>query len=258
MKVIILAGGFGSRLGRRTDIVPKPMIKIGQKPILWHIMKIYAHYGFKDFVICLGYKGDLIKEYFLNFEALNNNFTINLKDNEIRFHDHNGSEDWNITLVDTGLSTLKGGRIKRIEPFLDEGPHFLTYGDGVADININKLLKFHRKHNKMVTITGVRPPARFGELAEKDNIVQSFKEKPQASQGLINGGFMVFKNEMLKYLTTDEKCDFEVGALEELCKQEKVVVYKHLGKWECMDNERDLDHLNMLWETNQAFWKIWD
>ena len=258
MKAVILAGGFGTRLGNRTDLIPKPMVEIGQKPILWHIMKTYASYGISDFVICLGYKGDVIKDYFLHYEAKNNDFTIDLSNSDIEFHNGHNETDWNVTLVDTGLNTLKGGRIKRIEQHLDDGINLLTYGDGVANININNLIEFHKEHEKMVTITGVNPPARFGELLEEDNVVQSFEEKPQTSQGLINGGYMVFEREMLEYLSTDEDCDFEIGPLEKLSKENNVMVYKHKGKWECMDHERDVKHLNKLWKEDKAFWKVWE
>lgn len=257
MKSIILAGGFGTRLGNRTNLIPKPMVPIGGKPILWHIMKIYSHYGIHDFVICLGYLGDVIKEYFLHYEAYNNDFSISLGNSEVENHNKHDEDKWNVTLVGTGLNTLKGGRLKRIENYLDDEVHLLTYGDGVADININDLIAFHNDHGKMVTITGVHPPSRFGEVLEEDNIVKSFTEKPQTSQGLINGGFMVFNKELLDHLTPDEHCDLEVGAFEELSKQGSVMVYKHEGSWECMDTERDVTHLNKLYEANKAFWKVW-
>ncbi|MHA1284392.1 MAG: glucose-1-phosphate cytidylyltransferase [Promethearchaeota archaeon] len=256
MKVIILAGGWGTRLGRRTELIPKPMVKIGNKPILWHIMKIYSHFGFNDFVICLGVKGEIIKDYFYHYEMYNNDFTINISSKDIQFH-NDSEEDWNVTLVDTGLNTLKGGRIKRVERYLDDDVNMVTYGDGVADINILDLVRFHKTHGKIFTITGVHAPARFGELTEKDGLLISFKEKPQTSVGLINGGFMVFNNDFLDYLTPDEDCDLEYGVLEELTRKKEVMVYKHAGNWECMDHERDVLHLNKLWNTNQAFWKVW-
>jgi glucose-1-phosphate cytidylyltransferase len=257
MKVIIFAGGFGTRLGNRTDVIPKPMVKIGRKPIIWHIMKSYSYYGINEFVICLGYKGDVIKDYFLNYEAKNNDFTIQLGNSDLEFHNNHNEEDWKVTLVDTGLNTLKGGRLKRIEDHVDDDVNLLTYGDGVSDIDINELLEFHNDHDKMVTITGVHPPARFGELIEENNVVKSFEEKPQTSQGLINGGFMVFNKGLFNHLRSDEDCDFEVGPLEKLSKQDKVMVYKHEGNWECMDHERDVQHLNKLWNANKAFWKVW-
>ncbi len=258
MKVIILAGGWGTRLGHLTEVIPKPMVRIGNRPILWHIMKIYSHYGFNDFIICLGVKGSIIKDYFYNYDIRNFDFTINLSRNNIEFYNKNNETNWNVTLIDTGLNTLKGGRIKRVEKYLDPNMNMVTYGDGVIDLNINKLVEFHKSHGKMVTITGVYAPARFGELIEKDGKVITFKEKPQTSVGLINGGFMVFNNELLDYLTDDENCDFERGVLEELTEKGDVMVYKHEGNWECMDHERDVVHLNKLWNTNNAFWKIWE
>lgn len=258
MKVVILAGGWGTRLGNRTDLIPKPMVPIGNRPVLWHIMKIYSHYGFDEFVVCLGVKGQVIKDYFLNYEAKNSDFTIDLSNNEINFHSKHEETDWKVSLVDTGLNTLKGGRIKRIEKYLDPEMNMLTYGDGVSDINIQTLVNFHKARKRMVTISGVHPPARFGELCEKDGSLVSFKEKPQTSEGLINGGFMVFNTEMLDLLTTDENCDFEFGILENLANDGKVGVYRHEGNWECMDHERDVVHLNKLWDSDKAFWKVWD
>jgi len=256
MKVIILAGGWGTRLGYRTELIPKPMIKIGDKPILWHIMKIYSYYGFNEFLICLGVKGEIIKDYFFHYDK-NNDFTISLSNGSILYHSNHGEKDWKVSLINTGLNTLKGARIKRVEKYLDGDTNMLTYGDGVADIDIQKLLKFHKSHGRIVTITGVHAPSRFGEINEKNGLALSFKEKPQMSVGLINGGFMVFNKELLEYLTPDENCDFELGALEELAKMEEIMVYKHLGNWECMDHERDVVYLNKLWITNQAFWKVW-
>ena len=257
MKVIILAGGWGTRLGQMSELIPKPMVPIGGKPILWHIMKIYASYGYKDFVLPLGYKAENIKEYFYNYNAYSNDYTINLGTKKIRkIYNHNET-DWNVTLVDTGLNTLKGGRIKRVEKYLDDEINMLTYGDGVADIDINKLLEFHEAHNKTVTVTGVHPSSRFGEFEEIDDRVVSFTEKPKSVKSYINGGFMVFNRELLNYLTEDEDCDFEFGALEELAHEGQVMVYKHEGEWECMDHERDVQYLNKLWNDNKAFWKIW-
>ena len=257
MKVVILAGGWGTRLGRYTEIIPKPMLKIGNKPILWHIMKIYSYYGYNEFIISLGVNGDLIKDFFYNYELRNNDYTINFANGKIEYHKKHSETDWKITLIDTGLNTLKGGRIKRVEKYLAPEMNMLTYGDGVSDININKLVDFHKSHNKIITITGIQAPSRFGELIEKDGKVISFKEKPRTTTGLINGGFMVFNNKLLDYLTPDKNCDFEKGPLEELSKKGEVMVYKHEGNWECMDHERDLKYLNDLWNNNQAFWKVW-
>ena len=256
MKVIILAGGYGTRLGNITEAIPKPMVKIGNKPILWHIMKIYSSYGYKDFILSLGYKAEKIKEYFYNYGVYSNDYTINLGTKNIKkLHNHEES-DWQVTLIDTGVNTLKGARVKRLEQYLDD-VNMLTYGDGVADINIEELVQFHNSHNKLVTISGVYPPARFGEIIEENGKLISFEEKPQTSVGLINGGFMVFDKELLKYLTADENCDLEYGPFEILAKEEQIMVYKHTGHWECVDTERDLKHLNKLWNDNKAFWKMW-
>ena len=237
MKLVILAGGYGSRLGNLTSSIPKPMILVGGKPILWHIMKTYSNYGIKDFIICLGYKGHVIKDYFLHYDSNNNDFTVDLSDNSIKFHNDHEEADWKVTLVDTGIDTLKGARLKRIEKYLVDDINLLTYGDGVADINISELVDFHKNIGKMVTISGVHPPARFGELIAEENILTSFEEKAQTSQGLINGGYMVFNKELLSYLEEDENCDLESGILEKLASQHKVAVYKHKGLWACMDTE---------------------
>ena len=256
MKVIILSGGWGTRLGRLTELIPKPMVFIGGKPILWHIMKIYSYYGYNDFIICLGVKGDIIKDYFYHYNMKNKDFIIDLSNRNIKYYSNN-DENWKVSLIDTGLNTLKGGRIKRVEKFLDTDINLLTYGDGVGDIDIPKLVEFHKSHGKIITLTGVHPPSRFGELNQKNGKVLKFQEKPQTSVGLINGGFMVFNKKLLNYLTPDDDCDFEFGPLEQLTKKGEVMVYKHEGNWACMDHERDVDHLNKLWLENNAFWKVW-
>tara|TARA_B100000767_G_scaffold261671_1_gene273508 strand:+ start:203 stop:973 length:771 start_codon:yes stop_codon:yes gene_type:complete len=255
MKVIILAGGYGSRLGSVTELIPKPMVEIGGRPIIWHIMKTYAHYGYNEFVIALGYKANVIKDYFFKLQSYNSDFTVDTATGEITYH--NGVADqWKVTLVDTGVETLKGARIKRLEKYLDD-VNMLTYGDGVANIDINELVKFHKNHGKTVTITGVKPPSMFGEVLEENGLVLSFEEKPQTSKGLINGGFMVFNKEMLNSLTSDVNCDFEIGPLEELAEKMEVMTYKHEGFWECADTVRDVNHLNKIWNNNSAKWKIW-
>ena len=255
MKVIILAGGYGSRLGPVSELIPKPMVEIGGRPIIWHIMKTYAQYGFNEFVIALGYKANVIKDYFYKLRSYNSDFTVDTATGEIIYH--NGSTDeWKVTLVDTGVDTLKGGRIKRLEKYLDD-VNMLTYGDGVSDVDINALVDYHKNHGKLVTITGVKPPSMFGEVIEKNGLVLSFEEKPQTSKGLINGGYMVFNKQMLNYLTKDVNCDFEFGPLEKLATQGEVMTYKHQGFWECADTVRDVNHLNKLWATGKAKWKIW-
>ena len=235
MKTIILAGGYGTRLGDITKKMPKPMVRIGNKPIIWHIMKTYSQYNHKDFILSLGYKQKEIREYFNS-------------------HHEPG---WKVSLVNTGLNTLKGARIKRLEKYLDDDLTMATYGDGVANINIDELVKFHKSHGKILTITGVCPPARFGEIIEKDSKVISFREKPQSLVGLINGGFFVFDKRLLKHLTEDENCDLEREVFEKLAKSGEVMVYKHSGEWACVDTERDLKHLNKLWAEKKAFWKTW-
>jgi len=256
MKVVILAGGLGTRLGERSIDIPKPMVPIGGRPILWHIMRIYARYGFKDFVLCLGYKGELIKDYFLQYQARNSDCTVDLANGEITYH-HDARADWTVTLADTGLSTRKGGRIKRIEPYLTDSTNLLTYGDGVADVDIPALIAHHKKMGKMVTLTGVAPPARFGALTVEEDLVTAYEEKGQAGEGLINGGFMVFERALLSRLSGDAACDLEYGIFEELAEEREIAVYRHPGRWACMDHERDVAHLESLWRTGKPFWKVW-
>lgn len=257
MKVLILAGGYGSRLGNITDSIPKPMVEIGGKPIIWHIMKSYAHYGLTEFVLLTGYKSNVIKNYFVNYNYYNSHFTLDLKAHSAEFLTK-VDEDWKVTILDTGLENLKGSRIKQSEPFIDDDINLITYGDGVCDIDIDKLLAFHKAHGKTVTMTGVKPPSRFGELNLDGDRVASFEEKPQVSSaGYINGGYMVFNRSMYEKLSLDPNCDFEFGPLEELAKLGEVMVYKHDGFWECVDTERDLSYLNKLWNTNKATWKKW-
>ncbi|OGD43215.1 glucose-1-phosphate cytidylyltransferase [Candidatus Azambacteria bacterium RIFOXYD1_FULL_42_11] len=258
MKVIIMAGGYGTRLGNITETIPKPMTMVGHRPIIWHIMKLYSHYNHKDFIIGLGYKQEVIKEYFHNYHIYNNDFNIHLGPREIKTLNSHDEMDWKISLVDTGLNTLKGARLKKLEKYLDDGLNMLTYGDGVANINIDELIKFHKSHGKILTITGVHPPSRFGEIIEDNLKLVSFHEKPQTSAGLINGGFFVFDKRLLNYLTEDENCDLESGVFGELAKSGEIMVYKHIGEWECVDTERDLKHLNKLWSEGKPFWKIWE
>lgn len=248
MKVIILAGGFGTRLSEYTDTIPKPMAKIGDKPILWHIMKIFEHHALNDFVLALGYKNEIIKEYFSKYSLLNSDFSIDLKSGNMEMHQVQ-SENWNVTLVDTGLDTMTGGRIKRLKDFVGNQTFMVTYGDGVGNIDINNLIKFHKSHKKLATVTAVRPQARFGELEIVDDCVKSFKEKPQLDQGWINGGFFVLEPEVFD-LISDDSVMFERQPLEELSSEENLMAYKHHGFWKCMDTKRDLEILNDLWNTN--------
>ena len=248
MKVIILAGGFGTRLSEYTDAIPKPMAKIGDKPILWHIMKIFEHHALNDFVLALGYKNEIIKEYFSKYSLLNSDFSIDLKSGNMEMHQVQ-SEDWNVTLVDTGLETMTGGRIKRLKDFIGNQTFMVTYGDGVGNIDIKNLIKFHKSHKRLATVTAVRPQARFGELEIVDDCVKSFKEKPQLDQGWINGGFFVLEPEVFD-LISDDSVMFERQPLEELSSEENLMAYKHHGFWKCMDTRRDLEILNDLWNTN--------
>lgn len=258
IKVVILCGGRGTRLREETEIRPKPLVEIGNRPILWHIMKIYSYYGFNDFVLCLGYKGDLIKDYFLNYEAMNNDFTINLgKRDNLTFHNAHLETDWNVTLVNTGAQTQTGARIKKIEEYIDTDTFMVTYGDGVGDVDIAKLVQFHKENKIVGSLTGVHPSSRFGELVVKGKNIAKFNEKPLISQGYINGGFFVFGKKFFDYLTNDDNCTLEHGPLEKLATDGKLSVYKHDGFWQCMDTQRELDLLNELWKQGQAPWKVW-
>jgi len=260
IKAVILAGGKGTRIAEESHNKPKPMIEIGGKPILWHIMKTYNHYGVKDFIICAGHKQHIIKEYFFNYQLFSSDITINTHQgivDGITFHDKN-YEEWNITIADTGEETMTGGRIKRIAKYLDKDQSFfMTYGDGVADVNIAKLYEFHQSHQKLATVTGVIPKARFGALnLGKNGEVKTFIEKPNDEGGYINGGFFVLSPMILSYLKNDD-CVFEKEPLENLAKNNQLMSYLHNGYWQAMDTGRDLQQLQILWQENKAPWKIW-
>lgn len=254
MKVVILAGGLGTRLAEYTELIPKPLVKIGSMPIIWHIMKFYSQQGYNDFVIPLGYKGELIKEFFLNLKYFQSDFTIDTSNGKIELHQNN-SENWKITLVDTGLNTMTGGRLLKLKKYIGDNRFFLTYGDGLANININNLLNFHLKNKKILTITAVRPAARFGEIeiSNVNNNVTSYKEKPRVENGWINGGFFVAEPEILEYLT-DEKTVLEQEPLQKIAQNGELAAYKHKSFWQCMDNKKDHDYLNYLWENEKQFW----
>lgn len=257
MKIVILCGGLGTRLKEETEFRPKPMVHIGNRPILWHIMKIYAHYGFKDFILALGYKGDMIKEYFQNYELMNNDVTIELGKPENRIiHQNHGEVGWRVTLANTSQHALKGARLKQVERYIDGDEFMMTYGDGVGNIDIPSLLEFHRSHGKIATITGTIPTSRFGELLIEKNNTASFIEKPK-SCSLVNGGFFVFNRAIFNYLTDDDSCDLEYGILEKLSQEGQIKIYRHNGFWACMDTFRDMEHLNKLWDEKKAEWKIW-
>jgi glucose-1-phosphate cytidylyltransferase len=257
MKVVLLAGGFGTRIAEESGVRPKPMVEIGGKPMLWHIMKIYSHYGFKEFIICLGYKGQAIKEYFSNCFLNSSDFTIDLSTNEIETHKKNG-EDWKVTLVDTGEQTMTGGRIKRVQSYIGNEAFCLTYGDGVSDINLDELLDFHNKQETYATLTAVQPPGRFGafNLHHGDNKIESFKEKPQGDSAWINGGFFVLEPEIFDYIDHDLTV-WEKDPLEKLAEQKRLSAYRHHGFWHPMDTLRDKKKLEELWSTDKANWKIW-
>jgi glucose-1-phosphate cytidylyltransferase len=255
MKVAILAGGFGSRLAEETEVKPKPMVEIGGRPILWHIMKHYAHYGLKEFFIALGYKGEVIKRYFLDYYALNGNLTVYLPNGKVDVH-YKECEDWIVNLIDTGLNTLTGGRIKRLEPWLKDETFMATYGDGVSDVDLHDLLHFHRSQGRVATITAVRPPARFGGVIFDGNLAAQFTEKPQIGEGWINGGFLVCEPAIFNYLEGDDS-SLEANALEGLAADRQLVAYRHEGFWQCMDTLRDVRLLESLWHSGKPPWKVW-
>ena len=258
MKVVLLAGGFGTRLSEETDIRPKPMVEIGGKPILWHIMKTYSEYGFNEFVILLGYKGYFIKEYFSNYFLHQSDVTIDLMNNKIEVH-NNSSEPWKVTLLDTGLHSMTGGRIKRAQEFIGDEPFMLTYGDGVANIDIKKLVEFHKTHGKSMTMTSAQPDGRFGALdINKDNQVKEFKEKPKGDGGWINAGYFVCEPKVFDYITQGDSTVFEQAPLQDLAKDGEVYTYKHDDFWMPMDTLRDKHKLEKLWMDDQAPWKVWD
>jgi len=254
MKVIILAGGFGTRLSEYTDRIPKPMVSVGGKPLLWHIMRTYAKFGHGDFYLALGYKAEVIKEYFLNYRALSADFTVDIGSGEIISHQLN-EVNWRVTLVQTGEASMTGGRVKRMQRYIGNEPFMLTYGDGVADINIDQLLKFHRSHGKMITMTAVRPAARFGELDLKGSSVASFEEKPQMHDGWINGGFFVIEPSFFEFLTSDEIM-LEREPLEKACAAGELMAYRHDGFWQCMDTKRDHENLELMWNSKKAPWAV--
>ncbi len=258
MKVVLLAGGFGTRISEESHLKPKPMVEIGGKPILWHIMKIYSHYGYNEFVICLGYKGYLIKEYFAHYFLHEADITFDFSvSNQQVVHNHH-AEPWKVTLVDTGLNTMTGGRIKRVKEYIGNDPFIMTYGDGVSDVNINNLVEYHRNHGKLATVTSVQPSGRFGalDLTESDEVL-GFQEKPKGDGGWINGGFFVLQPEVLDFIDNDNTT-FEREPLEKLAMNTQLKAYKHAGFWQPMDTIRDKELLEKLWQQNQAPWKVWE
>lgn len=258
MKVVILAGGFGTRISEESHLRPKPMLEIGGQPILWHIMKIYSSYGFNNFVICCGYKGHVIKEYFADYYLHRSDVTFDFSENNQMTVHENVAEPWRVTLVDTGLNTQTGGRLKRVEQYLEKEPFMLTYGDGVSNLDINALIEQHRRTKKTVTITGIQPGGRYGVLDLDQDTVTGFREKGKEDGGWINGGFMVMEPEVFDFLSRDETCILEREPLERLAREGKVGIYKHNGFWQCMDTQRDKRQLEKLWESGAPPWKIWE
>ena len=257
MKAVILAGGFGTRISEESHLKPKPMIEIGDMPILWHIMKIYSHYGYNDFVICCGYKAHMIKEYFADYYLYRSDVTFDFSKKNKMIVNNNFSEPWKVTLVDTGLNTMTGGRIKRIQKYVNKSPFMLTYGDGVSDVNIAELVKFHESHGKIATMTAINAEQRFGVLdINMDNEINAFREKNNDDGSMINGGFMVLNPEIFDYLE-DDSTVFEKAPLETVSKIGELMAYKHKGFWKCMDTQRDKQQLEALWESGDAPWKKW-
>ncbi len=258
MKVVILAGGFGTRISEESHLKPKPMVEIGDRPILWHIMKIYSHYGFNDFIICLGYKGHIIKEYFANYFLYGSDVTFDFRNGGERIIHNNVSEPWRVTLVDTGLYTMTGGRVKRIQKYVANETFMLTYGDGVASVNLTELLHYHKEKGKFATITAVQPSGKFGSLSlQEDGLVKSFIEKPAGDGGWVNGGFMVMEPQVFDYIDGDETV-LEREPLENLAKDGELVAYKHKGFWQPMDTMHDKNVLDGLWDSGKAPWKVWE
>lgn len=258
MRVAILAGGLGSRLSEETTLKPKPMVEVGGLPLLWHIMKIYSHFGFDEFVIALGYKGEYVKRYMTDYCSLAGDMTLDLATGDHRLHDGDGErERWQVSLIDTGQGTATGGRIKRLEPHLGDGTFMLTWGDGVADIDLDALLAFHRAHGRLATVTAVRPPARFGRLELDGDRITEFSEKPQTGEGWINGAFFVLEPEVVSYIDGDET-QWERAPLERLAKDGELMAYRHHGFWQCMDTVRDKKLLEEAWDSGAAPWAVWE
>jgi len=255
MKAVILAGGYGTRLAEETELKPKPMVEIGGRPVLWHILKHYGHYGIHEFVIALGYKGDVIKQFFRDYQALNGDMTIRLSDGGFERHIAQ-PDDWTLHLIETGLDTQTGGRLGRLRSRLDDGPFMLTYGDGVSNVDLGDLLAFHQRCGRLATVTAVRPPARFGGLVFDGDLVAEFTEKPQIGEGWINGGYMVLEPDVFRYIAGDHT-SLEIDALESLARDRQLAAYRHEGFWQCMDTLRDKRQLEHLWREGEAPWRVW-
>lgn len=257
MKAVILAGGYGTRISEESYLKPKPMIEIGEKPILWHIMKVYAHYGVTEFIVCAGYKQHVIKQWFADYFIHNSDITFDFANGENMIVHNQYTEPWKVTIVDTGLDTMTGGRLKRVQKYVGNETFCLTYGDGVADVNIASLISFHMEHGKRTTLTAVQPEGRFGVMDIHENYVLSFREKSKEDMGWINGGFMVLEPSVFQYIEGDDTV-FEKEPLERLAQERHLMMYKHMGFWQCMDTLRDRKKLETLWQSGQAPWKVWD
>lgn len=257
LAVVILCGGLGTRLREETEFKPKPMVEIGHRPILWHIMKTYRHFGCRDFVLCLGYRGNVIRDYFLNYRRYNSDFTVDMGSGAVTTLSNGTAEDWRVTLVETGDDTLTGSRIKRALKYVNSDSFFATYGDGVSNVDIADLLAHHRRMNRLATVTAVRPSSRFGELGIDGDCVKSFREKPQVAEGWINGGFFVFEREAFAEVKDTENVTLEQGLLEALAGREHLGVYRHAGFWQCMDTFREMQLLNEMWASGRAPWGVW-
>lgn len=259
MQVVILCGGLGTRLKEETEFRPKPMVPIGGRPIIWHIMQIYAKFGHRDFILALGYKGEMIKEFFYHYELMNSDVCIEFgSESKLTMYPrHDEVAGWKVTLIDTGEASLKGARLKKVERFINNEEFLMTYGDGVSDINLDALIDFHHHHGKIATLTGVSPASQFGEMKTEGDKVLRFREKPDSAGQLINGGFFICNRKILELLTTDDQCDLEIGVLDYLASIGELMVYRHGGRWACMDTLRDTEYLNKLWSHNEAFWKVW-
>jgi glucose-1-phosphate cytidylyltransferase len=258
LEVVILCGGFGTRLREETEFKPKPMVEIGTRPILWHIMKHYRHHGCRDFTLCLGYRGDVIRDFFLNYHRRNSDFTVDLSSGAVTTLSDNLGEDWRITLAETGTTAFTGLRIKRALKYLKGDTFFATYGDGVTDLDLHNLLAHHRKTGRLATVTAVHPSSRFGELAIDGGVVKTFREKPQVTEGWINGGFFVFERAAFDHLNGDDDLSLEKGVLESLANRNELAVYQHPGFWQCMDTSREMELLNEMWASGRAPWQVWE
>ena len=256
MRVVVLAGGLGTRLAEETEVKPKPMVEIGARPVLWHIMKHYAHFGLKEFVVALGYRGEVIKRFFVDYHSLNGSLTVNLVTGRVERHERQ-EDDWEVRLMDTGYATNTGGRVKRLQPLLSDGTFMVTYGDGVCNVDLSSLLDFHRAHGRIATVTAVRPPARFGGLIFDGDLVAQFTEKPQIGEGWINGGYMVFEPSLFDYLEGDDS-SLEADGLERLAADRQLAAFRHDGFWQCMDTLRDKRLLESLWQGGRPPWRVWE